>query len=255
MTQPPCFVAIPHRGLVRVEGPDRKGFLQGLITNDLRALEAGRALYACLLTAQGKFLHDFFITLEEEALLLECEGGVRAQDLFTRLGRYRLRSDVGLSVEENIPVYAMMNSEISGISDPRHPDMGCRTFEKPSGLSEQPFEVWDRHRIMLGIPDGSRDMVPEKSTLLESNIDKFHGVSFEKGCYVGQELTARMHYRGLAKKHLYMVRGEALPCSGTDIRRDGILLGEMRSSCRDVGLALLKDEVAGSLPEGINILK
>src|SRR5262249_1470075 len=118
-----------------------------------------------------------------------------------------------------------------------------RSFEKPQNLEEKPFEVWDAHRIRLCIPDGSRDMIPGVSTLLECNIDRLNGVSWDKGCYMGQELTARMHYRGLAKKHLYAIQSDhPLPAFGEEIRIDGQLIGEMRSSCGDVGLALLKDD-------------
>ena len=235
------FVKLKNRGLIHLEGPDRHAFLQGLITNDINTLKPGKALYACLLTPQGKFLHDFFITEGHDFTLLECEGGGRAQDLFERLNRYRLRADVQISVEENVPVYATLPPLIppasggaraqrrGGAPDPRHPEMGIRAFEKPSDLEEKPFEDWDRRRIRFGIPDGSRDMIPEKSTLDEANIERWNGVSHDKGCYVGQELTARMHHRGLGKKHLKTVELDALPDKA-----------ELRSSCGNIGLALIK---------------
>lgn len=313
MTEEQFYTRLSGRGLIHVEGEERHEFLQNLITNDVNALEPGRALYGCLLTPQGKFLHDFFVSAGEDFLLLECEGGVRAQDLFRRLNMYRLRTDVQISMEESLPVYAVFgNSSGAGYPDPRDPDMGRRSFEKPQDLEEKPFEAWERRRILLGVPDGSRDMIPEKSTLLESNIDRLNGVSFKKGCFVGQELTARMHYRGLAKKHLYTVTAsplpnpppaggkgiednpfpqgsraapdspflsggrasaktpsplggrervggqnsgaqrkivflETLPPSGEDIRIEGKRIGEMRSSCGDIGLALLKDKAVDTL--------
>lgn len=243
----PFFTKLPGRGLIHIEGDDRYDFLNKLISNDVKLLEKQNAVYACLLTPQGKFLHDFFMLEGDGFLLLDCEGGARAQDLYKRLDLYRLRDKVQLSVEESNEVYAVFGDESTGIADPRHEGLGRRSFEKPQGLEEKPFEVWDERRIRLGVPDGSRDMVPEKSTLLESNIDKFNGISFEKGCYVGQELTARMHYRGLAKKHLYPVEGKKLPAFGEDITVDGKLAGEMRSSCGTAGLALLKDELVHSL--------
>ena len=156
-----------------------------------------------------------------------------------------------LSVEEDIPVYAVFGEKPNGAyTDPRHADMGWRVlYTKPENLPEQPFETWDKHRIRLGIPDGSRDMEIERSTLIECNIDRLHGVSFTKGCFVGQELTARMHNRGLAKRHLYpvAVTDPALK-KGDDILVDGALAGTLRSRCGDVALASLKDELAGSLP-------
>ncbi|MCB1562959.1 MAG: folate-binding protein YgfZ [Alphaproteobacteria bacterium] len=227
----PFFVTLKNRGLIHIEGQDRHAFLQGLITNDIGLLKPGVILYACLLTPQGKFLHDFFIHEGENFLLLDCEGGVRARDLYERLLKYRLRADVQISVEENSPVYAVFGENNLGLPDPRHMEMGRRSFEKPAELEERAFEAWDRQRIGLTIPDGSRDLTPEKSTLDEGHIDRLNGVSYDKGCYVGQELTARMHYRGLGKKHLQTVPINALPVGA-----------ELRSSCGDVGLALVREE-------------
>ena len=239
----PYFVKLPNRGLIHIEGEDRREFLQNLVSNDIGLLDTQRAIYTCLLTAQGKFLHDFFVCEGDGVLLLDCEGGARAQDLCKRLNMYRMRAKVQISVEEHNEVYAVFGAETATTyPDPRHPDMGGRSFEKPDGIGEKPFEAWDEKRIRLCIPDGSRDMVPEQSTLLECHIDKLHGVSFEKGCYVGQELTARMHHRGLAKKHIHAIEGENLPAPGTDIEVGGTAIGEMRSSCGNVGLSLLKDE-------------
>lgn len=239
------FVTLPARGLVHVEGKDHFPFLQNLITNDLNKLTSSYPLYACLLTAQGKFLHDFFVHDTGEAYLLECEGGIRAQDLCKRLSMYRLRADVKISVEDNTTVYAGLNGRPDhGFADPRHDEMGWRSFEKPHDIDQAGFDEWDKHRIRLCVPEGSRDLVPENSTLAEGRIDELNGVSYEKGCYVGQELTARMHYRGLAKKHLYAVQsidGKALPQNGTPVIMHEQVIGEMRSSCGDMGLALLKD--------------
>lgn len=232
MTETAYFTRLPDRGLLHLEGKDRHAFLQGLITNDMSALKPGMLLYACLLTPQGKFLHDFFVQDGDGVILLECEGGARAQDLYDRLLKYRLRQDVRISVEQDVPVYAVIGSDQYGLADPRHPEMGYRSFEKPDNLPEEPFQVWDKHRITLCIPDGSRDLIPESSTLDEGRIDKLNGLSYDKGCYVGQELTARMHYRGLGKKHLYTVDTDNLPKGA-----------ELRSSCDNIGLALVKDQV------------
>jgi folate-binding protein YgfZ len=240
MTEKPIYTSLPARGLLRLEGPDRISFLQNIITNDMDFLKPGAAIYSCLLTPQGKFLHDFFVSEDGETILLECEGGARAHDLNKRLSMYRLRADVKISVKENIAVYSIFGSS-QGYADPRHPDMGTRSLDKPDG-EEKPFEFWDAHRIKLCIPDGSRDMTPEYSTMDEAHIEKLNGVSYEKGCYVGQELTARMHYRGIGKKHLYTIQGENLPAHGEEIKINDKTIGEMRSSCGNSGLALIKDE-------------
>lgn len=246
----PFFVRLQDRGLIHIEGGDRKDFLQGLVTNDIRKLEPGKILYACLLTPQGKFLHDFFIHEGEDFLLLDCEGGHRAQDLYDRLNRYRMRADVRISMEKEQAVYAISGPRTSGTSlpDPRHPSLGLRSFEKPDNFEEKPFAKWDILRITLVVPDGSRDMEEERSTLPECNIDKLNGVARDKGCYVGQEVTTRMHHRGLVKKHLYAVRFDgAAPPPFTDIEVNGRTAGNMRSSCGDIGLALLKDDTLKEL--------
>lgn len=245
----PYFVQLPNRTVIRASGPDTHDFLQNIISNDMDLLNTHPCLYACLLTPQGKFLFDFFITRDGNTCLIECEGGDRAEAFLKRLTMYRLRSKVDLTIENNKTVYMVVGTDQP--ADPRHPQLGHRTFMKPDS-EEQPFTTWDRLRISLGVPDGSRDMEIEKSTLIESRIDVFHGVSFTKGCYIGQEITARMHNLGIAKKHLIPVRitGQ-VPAPGSDILKpDGHLAGEMRSSCGDIGLALLKDEALESLKNG-----
>lgn len=257
MAEKKLYATLPKRGLITITGKDRLSFLQALITNDVELLKQQASIYACLLTAQGKFLYDFFVIGGHAHLTLECEGGARAHDLYERLTRYKLRADVSLSIEDNTDIYAGFDNlkTPSVYHDPRHADMGWRSFAPPEGYSEMKFSYWDIHRLKLGIPDGSRDMIPEQSTLLECHIDKFNGLSYEKGCYIGQELTARMHYRGLAKKHLYPVTG-SLPNFGMAITsREGKHIGEMRSSCEGYGLALLKDVNLSLLENsGISVL-
>lgn len=246
----PFFTTLPHRALIRAAGPDTHAFLQNIVSNDMDLLASQPFLYAHLLTPQGKFLFDFIISRENDAYLLDGEGGTRAEELLKKLTLYRLRARVDLTLENDKPVYVIFNTDRP--ADPRHPQLGHRTFTKPD-REEQPFETWDRLRISLGVPDGSRDMEVEKATLIESRIEAFQGVSFTKGCYIGQEITARMHNRGLAKKHLIPVKaaGTPLPPPDTDILTpDGRLAGEMRSSCGDIGMALLKDETLESLKSG-----
>lgn len=227
MTENSFYVKLKNRGLIHIEGTDRHEFLQGLITNDINKLTPKTPLYACLLNAQGKFLHDFFVIEGNDFILLDCEGGDRAKDLFKRLNMYRLRKNVQISIEENNDVYAVFGND-AGLPDPRHKDIGHRSFEKPD-LEERPFEEWDKRRIELTIPDGSRDLIVEKSTMDEASMDQLNAIDYDKGCYVGQELTARMHYRGLGKRKLQTVDANNLPESA-----------EIRSSCEDIGIALVK---------------
>ena len=247
MPQEPFFTILKNRGKVIISGPDRYTFLQGLITNDIYKLgEKKSLLYSCLLTPQGKFLYDFFISEEENNLILDCEGHERAENLEKVLSMYKLRANITFAHEKHTDVFAIFGAP-RGLADPRHSEMGYRSFEKPENVEERSFDSWDVHRIKLCIPDGSRDMIQKNSTLLECHIDKLNGVSFDKGCYMGQELTARTHYRGLIKKHLYTVTPDmldldCLPAFGEPIERQGKIIGEMRSSCENIGLALLKDE-------------
>lgn len=229
MPETPFFTKLENRGLIHIEGADRHSFLQNLITNDIDGLSVTAQVYACLLSPQGKFLHDFFVLEGDGFILLDCEGGERAADLYKRLSMYRLRADVKLSLEENNSVYAILNTDKFGLVDPRHEDLGYRSFEKPD-LPERPFSAWDTRRIELCIPDGSRDLIVGTSTMDEAHMDTLNAISYTKGCYIGQELTARMHYRGLGKKHLQMVKLEALPDKA-----------ELRSTCGEIGLALVKE--------------
>ncbi len=229
MPQEPFFTTLNNRGLINISGKDARPFLQGLITNDINLLDTQPCIYACLLTPQGKFLYDFFITENNGTLTLDGEGGERLQALTKLLNMYKLRADATIETRDYIPVYTIIGKD-TGHKDPRHNDMGYRSFTKPENLTEKPFDEWDKHRIKLTIPDGRRDLIPQKSTMDEGKMDALNAVSYDKGCYIGQELTARMHYRGLGKKHLQTVNLNALP--------EG---AELRSSCEDIGIALVKN--------------
>lgn len=228
------FVKLPNRGRIHLEGEDRHEFLQHLVTNDIKKLSPDRHLYSWFLTPQGKFLHDFYIFERGGFTLLDCEGGERAQDLYQRLNAYRLRSKVKISVEENSVVYVDFSFD--------------RVFEEPDG-EERPFEEWDARRIRAVYPDGTRDLLPGKDTPLECNLDKLNGVSFDKGCYVGQEITARMHLRDIVRKRLRAVEftGGPVPAPFTDIHINGKLIGQMRSSCGNAGIVMVKDEAVADL--------
>jgi tRNA-modifying protein YgfZ len=268
------FVLLPDRGILAVSGPDRRPFLQGLVSNDVEKLASGRAVYAALLTAQGKYLHDFIMVEEGEAIWLDAEAA-RLADLKRRLSMYRLRAKVELTERPDLAVAAVFGEGALGVldlpdeagrvrrveggvvlADPRLAALGARAIMDRSGLArlgfeEAQFAAYDRHRLALGIPDGSRDLVPEKSILLEAGFDELNGVDWQKGCYVGQELTARTKYRGLIKKRLFPVRIDGpSPPPGTMVTVDGKDAGELRSSRDGLGIAVLRlDAVAakGSL--------
>jgi len=262
------FVVLEDRGILAVSGPDRRAFLQGLVSNDVEKIAADRAIYAALLTAQGKYLHDFIMVAAGEAIWLDAEAG-RLADLKRRLSMYRLRAKVTLDELPDLAVAAVFGDGVCGVLnlpeqpgaarpfaggvalvDPRLMALGARVILPreairetliAAGIAEADFAAYDRHRLALGIPDGSRDLIVEKSILLESGFDELNGVDWQKGCYIGQELTARTKYRGLIKKRLFPVRIDGpAPTPGTILSLDGKEAGEMRSSREDRGVALLR---------------
>ena len=253
------IAALPGRAALAVTGEDRVGFLQGLVSNDVAEVAPGRAVWAALLTPQGKWLADFFINSDGERLLLDCE---RAQlpMLRQRLSRYRLRSRVALSDAE-LHVYVAWDGDtvaaepdVMGIvaRDPRLPEAGWRVLSLDPIPTNATEAEWDLHRLDLGLPDGSRDMESEKSVLLEAGFDELNGVSWIKGCFMGQELTARTKYRGLVKRRLVPVRIDgAVPAPGSPVMHNGREVGTMRSANGQRGMALLRLEaLEGALTSG-----
>mgnify|MGYP001441410967 CR=1 FL=1 len=261
-------VALEERGLITIGGTDRRSFLQGLISNDIDLAGPQQAIWAALLSAQGKYLHDFFIIEIGNQFYIDCEAS-RLMDLGQRLSRFKLRADINLGMAENFSVWALFGTSPAatmglearpGLSkswkggviycDPRTADLGCRAILPNTSAIEElealglvfgDLAKYNKRRIELGVPDGSRDMVIEKSILLENNFDPLNGVDWDKGCYVGQELTARTKYRGLIKKRLMPVEFDGVtPATGTPISLEGRDAGEIRSVQDNVGLALLR---------------
>jgi len=270
---------LAERAVLEIAGEDRYVFLQGLISNDIEKVAADRAIYAALLTPQGKYLHDFFIVAIGQAFLLDAEAA-RLADLKRRLGLYRLRARVtfGENGERYVAAAAFGSDALSlldlpaepgaavplagGIAyvDPRLPELGARLLlRRGAGLSplkSAGFQVddgtaYDRLRLSLGIPNGSRDLAVEKAILLESGFEELNGVDWQKGCYIGQELTARTKYRALIKKRLLPVAIEGpLPAPGTPVMLGDQEAGEMRSGREGLGLALLRLEALDAVSAG-----
>ena len=249
---------LPGRFVLQVTGADRVGFLQGLVSNDVTEAAPGRAVWAALLTPQGKWLADFFILADGERLLLDCEAGQAAM-LVAKLTRFRLRSDVQVQAAP-LQVHAAWGDDPGTAlqaPDPRLPEAGWRLLADGVLPGDLGFAAWDRHRLGLGLPDGSQDLEAEKTTLMEAGFDELHGLSWTKGCYMGQELTARTKYRGLLKRRLVPVRVEGpLPSPGSVVLRDGVEVGMMRSGRDGIGLALLRlDAVDAALTCGDAVLR
>ncbi len=280
----PLYVVLKERGIVSVAGPEASPFLQGLVSNDIERVSGGRAVYAALLTPQGKYLHDFFVLREGEGYLLDCEGA-RTADLGQRLVAYRLRADVSLAdATEDFRVVALFGGEDGDgagafalppgagaavpceggtlMRDPRGTALGLRAvlprardlaFLQQAGFARGSVADYERHRIARGAPDGSRDMEIGRATLMECGFEALNGVDFAKGCYVGQELTARTKHRGLVRRQLAPVALEGpLPPAGTPIMAGEREVGEIRSGQGDVALAVLRlERIAAAAEAGV----
>lgn len=263
------YAILPHRGLITVGGADRRDFLQGLVSNDVTRAGAENAIWAGFLTPQGKYLHDFFMIEVGEVLYLDCEAGDRLMDFGKRLSKYKLRSRIDLGITPDFAVVALWGdgtAKALGLAgdpgaarpmeggaafiDPRLAAAGARAILPAARVAEilesGGFSVatpgdYDLMRLERGLPDGSKDMVVEKTVLLEANFDMLNGVDWQKGCYMGQELTARTKYRGLVKRRLMPVsiEGDAPP-PGTPLMLDGKEAGEMRSSRDGLGIAMIR---------------
>ena len=276
------YAELPGRGLLEVSGEDRIAFLQGLVTNDVTKASDRRAIFAALLTAQGRYLFDFFIFGLGEALYLETEAA-RLPDLQRRLSLYKLRSKVTLAdVSSRFAVAAAFGEDApaalglagegaakafaDGIAfvDPRLEALGLRcalprasgfAALETAGFGRADEARYDAHRLAFGVPDGSRDLAPEKPLLLESGFDEMNGIDWQKGCYMGQELTARMKYRALVKKRLLpiIVAGKLSP-AGTPVMLGNEEAGELRSGRDGRALALLRLDAAEAAAKGTPLL-
>ena len=192
------------RALVRLSGEDVRGFLQGLVTNDV----AGNLpVWAALLTPQGKALFDFLIWGDGDDVLIDCERDA-ADDLAKRLTLYRLRRAITIAREEGLGVHWAKEGDL-GVVDPRLSDLGQRWLA-PADEGEGADAAWKAHRLSLGVTEGRAELGDAATLWLECNAAELNGVSFAKGCYVGQENTARMNWRQKVNRRLVVVPiGEA----------------------------------------------
>lgn len=192
------------RALIRLSGEELRGFLQGLVTNDMDALAAGRPLWAGLLTAQGKALFDFILWADGADVLVDCEREAAA-DLARRLTLYRLRRPIRIAREEVLCVHWSPGGG-EGVPDPRLAALGRRWLAPENGAGG---EDWLKHRLSLGVTEGLAELGSDKTLWLECNAAELRGVSFDKGCYVGQENTARMNWRNKVNRRLVVVPADA----------------------------------------------
>lgn len=235
------------RRIVRVTGKDALTFLQGMVSNDVLPLAKGPGLvWTALLTPQGKYLADFFVANTGGELLIDLPEAM-ADSTLQRLGMYRLRADVQL-VPCDMPVRRGIATPPEGaLPDPRHADMGWRAY----GLAGDEVVDWDAIRVRHLIPESGIELIPGESYLLETGFDRLHGVDFRKGCYVGQEVTARMRHKTELRKGLVRVRVSTPVPVGTAILAEGKEAGTLYTQAGGEGIAYLRfDRSTGPMMAG-----
>ncbi len=224
------------RSILKIAGPDREKFLQGLVTNDVRRLASEGLLYAAILSPQGKYLVDFFILSRDDALLIDVAQD-HADDLLRRLTLYKLRSNV--TVEQvDMPVSRGTGTRAeAALSDPRHPALGWRLYGV--ALPEDGTD-WDALRVAHCIPETGIELIPNDTYILEAGFERLNGVDFRKGCYVGQEVTARMHHKTTLRKGLTTVTFDGDAGFGAEICADSKPVGQIFTCAGNKAIAYLR---------------
>ncbi|MBI1214666.1 MAG: folate-binding protein [Alphaproteobacteria bacterium] len=245
------IAALDDRRLLRVTGEDAFDFLQNIITNDMNRLAPGGLLYACLLSPQGQWLHDFFIfTAPEGGYLLDVEKEGH-DDLLRRLTIFKLRAKVTISAEDAMHAYAAIGevtrpADMAAYPDPRLPELGRRLYGKlaQDDVTPAATQAYDDYCISLGVPCAGKAIERGRDVMADANLDLLNAVAWDKGCFIGQEVAARMHHRNLAKKRLVLLEGENLE-TGAVLRAGEAEAGRIRhvSGDRRHALALFKTAV------------
>lgn len=237
----------PDRRIYQITGKDALTFLQGMVSNDVLPLaRADGIVWAALLTPQGKYLADFFIVAQNGTVMLDIKASI-ADATVKRLSMYRLRADVQITASE-LPVSRGLGDAPAGaLADPRHPALGWRLYGTALGA---PAIDWDAIRVAHCIPETGIELIPDDSYLLESGFDRLHGVDFRKGCYVGQEVTARMKHKTELKKGLVTVRIEGRATVGMPIRQGDKPAGTLFTQSGGKAIAYLRFDRKDNLTAG-----
>jgi tRNA-modifying protein YgfZ len=239
---------VPGRSVWQVTGADALPFLQGLVTNDVLPLGKGDGIvWAALLTPQGKYLADFFVVQTGGRLLIDIDARL-ADATLRRLTLYRLRADVQIAATD-IPVARSLTT--GDFADPRHTALGFRSYGAAGG---DPVTDWDALRVTHRVPEALRDLVPDDSYILEHGFDRLHGVDFRKGCYVGQEVTARMKHKTELRKGLVQVVLDGPVTEGATILSAGREAGRVGTVAGDRALAWVRfDRTEAMTADGVDL--
>ena len=195
---------LKDRAIIEISGLDRQEFLQGLITNDIKLATSKNMIYSAFLNGAGRFFVDFFIHEIDEKYIIDCHI-FEADEIIKKLNLYKLRSQVEIKKNQNLSV--IFNTESLGFLDPRVKDFGYRFYVDQADLKNyetQNLIFYHQRRINFKIPEGYYDLTKDKSYIFEFGFDNFNAISYQKGCYVGQETTARNHYRGQLRKKIFL---------------------------------------------------
>ena len=195
---------LKDRAIIEISGQDRQEFLQGLITNDIKIANSQKMIYSAFLNGAGRFYVDFFIHEIAEKYILDCHIS-EADEIIKKLNLYKLRSQIEIKKNQNL--FVIFNVESLGFVDPRVKDFGYRFYVDQADLKNyetQNLIFYHQKRINFKIPEGYYDLTKDKSYIFEFGFDNFNAISYQKGCYVGQETTARNHYRGQLRKKIFL---------------------------------------------------
>lgn len=266
------YTSLTDRGILSVSGIDSLAFLQGIVTNDVEKVSSNCAIYAAILTPQGKYLSDFFIVKFGSGFLLDCPAN-QLNELKKRLSTYRLRAKVDIEDQSQIfdvisitgrkthsniglpknPGIAVHCGEGTAFVDPRLLELGIRAilpitstpkFIKNFGYKAENMDSYKATQFFLGVPDGSDNEILKQAFPLEVGFDELNAISFDKGCYIGQEVTTRMKIRNLVKKRLVPVAFSGNPPTpGSTIRNQDKKAGQIFASSSGIGLAMLRLEI------------
>ena len=248
----PFNVRLTGRSLAQVSGADAESFLNGLLTCEITGMKPGEARYGAVLTPQGKILFDLILLKLDHGYLMDC-AGMQRDALLQRLQFYKLRSRVDFGPVDGGIVAGVGDAPPGAVVDPRTPLLGWRHYGSTRGDA---FDAaYEAHRIGLGVADSAADIGSGTLFPHEANLDQLHGVSFTKGCYVGQEVVSRTEHRGLARSRIIIARFEAeAPEAGTVLTADDKPLGSVLSHSGNVALALVRiDRLAEAVvkPQGV----
>jgi folate-binding protein YgfZ len=263
----PYASLLEDRSVIAVKGTEARPFLQGLISNDMEDCAPGKGIYAALLTPQGKILFEFFVTEHEERFLIDC-AAARAADLAKRLTFYKLRAKVDIALAPDLKVAAVWDGNphattdgVAAFADPRLPSLGARLIgplpQLQSTVADMQNSDYRSHLLDLGVPD-SADVPPDTVFALDAGFEELGAVDFRKGCYVGQEVTARMKHRASARRRFLVAQVEGdLPPPGTKLEASGREVGTLATGANGRALALVRlDRVddATSTGEDISVM-